>query len=138
MINIAKILKNNPKKTKLYSPMFGDCKLIDVKKTIRVSYGDGECVFDQYGRFTSDGICLLFPSKDDRDWKKFAEQKCQFKPFDKVVARFDGGTWFIAFFSHYGNEMETYVTTGASQRDECLPYNEKTAKLIGTDTDYNE
>lgn len=30
MINIAEILKNCPKETKLYSPICGDCRLIKI------------------------------------------------------------------------------------------------------------
>ena len=82
MINIAEILKDYPKGTKLYSPICGECEL--------------ECVWDSmiYGypveirsiktnhilKLTSKGTlnynesngeCLLFPSKENRDWSTF-------------------------------------------------------------------
>lgn len=144
MINIAELLKDCPKGTKLYSTTWGEVELIkaDPKEGIEIKpeFG-GYYTFNIYGHNILDksntGECLLFPSKDNRDWSTF-KKPCIFKPFDKVVARFAGGTWGADLFSHYWDKMDAYITMGGVQCDECLPYNEETAKLIGTDINYKE
>ena len=75
-INIAEILRNKSHGVKLYSPIFGDCTYcyihdelsdICVKRPYNViSY------FNFEGLYNTAGECLLFPSKDMRDWSKFA------------------------------------------------------------------
>lgn len=80
-MNITKILKDAPKGTKLYSPMYGDVKLELVAnwgvRQIRVSFKDNNnetCMadFTSCGRmFPNVGECLLYPSKENRDWSKF-------------------------------------------------------------------
>lgn len=80
MTNIAEILKYCPKGMKLYSPVCGDCVLnyVDLDKTYSIevtSYSNGA-----HQTFTNEGLiiakqedaeCLLFPSKNQRDWEKF-------------------------------------------------------------------
>lgn len=58
--------------------------------------------------------------------------KIKFKPFDKVVAR-DGEdlVWFADLFSHIDKENNRFACVG-NLWNVCLPYNEETAKLIGT------
>lgn len=61
-----------------------------------------------------------------------------FKPFDRVVARNDGNTWHIDFFEVYQeNEYYHYHCLNSWYRH-CLPYNDKTAHLVGTNEDYKE
>lgn len=65
-----------------------------------------------------------------------------FKEFDRVVVREihdKCSYWFPDFFAYYDKKAKGYCVIG----DECvcficLPYNEKTAKLIGTTNDYKE
>lgn len=80
MVNIAEILKYCPKGMKLYSPICGDCVLdyVDLDKMypIRVILcSNGACqTFTNEGLFIAkqEGAeCLLFPSKNQRDWSKF-------------------------------------------------------------------
>ena len=88
--NIAAILKDKPKGITLYSPIFGECRLITVYEHtskgnvdhigVKVNYT--EVNFDETGKFTSyglnphdDGEILLFPSKKMRDWRKFSWKK---------------------------------------------------------------
>lgn len=74
-LNIAEILKDKPVNTRLYSPIFGNCILVfpedmiikDKSGEIRYFYDDG--------RFSMTGESLLFPSKEMRDWSKFAWKK---------------------------------------------------------------
>ena len=55
------------------------------------------------------------------------------KPFDKVIVRCDNPAciWYADIFSHIDRETLSYVCIGDSWT-KCLPYNEETAKLIGT------
>lgn len=83
MINVAEKLKDCPKGTKLYSPMFGEVELDRInignyKFPIIVRVLDNGIPYSSVG-FTAEGKwynteqseCLLFPSKDNRDWNKF-------------------------------------------------------------------
>lgn len=79
-LNIIEILKDKPKNTKLYTPLFGNVYLayIDIDNdTIEVRHHGGIAKF--YGRGTFYGYpeseLLLFPSKEMRDWSKFAWKK---------------------------------------------------------------
>lgn len=59
------------------------------------------------------------------------KQKVEFKPFDKVVVRCsEADRWSIDFFSY--KAPNGYICTGDAWFGYCLPYNEETAKLIGT------
>ena len=59
------------------------------------------------------------------------------KPFDRVVTRVDDDAiWTANIFSHVDQYGE-YVTIGfVGVYPYCLPYNEETAKLIGTTDDW--
>lgn len=93
MVNIAEILKKCPSGTKLYSPICGECYLywvVDGVKATGVNV-DGEIVvydndrskysFYKDGTQHSMGECLLFPSKENRDWSTFNNIK-RFKKGD--------------------------------------------------------
>ena len=76
-INIAELLKDCPKGMELYSPLCGKCYFD------RLNYGTIICKKQntQEITFTSEGYymipvfegaeCMLFPSKDNRDWNTF-------------------------------------------------------------------
>lgn len=79
-MNIAEILQHCPKGMALYSPLFGECKLVDASPQIGVRVK----MTDEHGEeylysFNIEGIfcpvrgaeCLLFPSKSQRDWLSF-------------------------------------------------------------------
>lgn len=73
-MNIAEILKYCPKGTKLYSPIYGDVTLDEVchNSMIRVIINNNHSRgFYKDGSFSEYGECVLFPSKDMRDWDKF-------------------------------------------------------------------
>lgn len=83
-INIADILKDKPKGTKLYSSACGKCKLEEVDdKSFKISFynskfgfmNGGEGYLDKNGKLYDDGECVVFPSKEMRDWRKFAWKK---------------------------------------------------------------
>ena len=83
-INIAEILKDKPQGTKLYSSACGKCKLEEVDdKSFKISFynskfgfmNGGEGYLDKSGKLYDDGECVVFPSKEMRDWSKFAWKK---------------------------------------------------------------
>ena len=83
-INIVAILKDKPQGTKLYSSSCGKCKLEGVDdKSFKISFYNakfgfmcgGEGYFDKNGKLYDDGECVVFPSKEMRDWSKFSWKK---------------------------------------------------------------
>lgn len=77
-MNIAEILKYCPKGTKLYSTIFGEVTFdridIDEEYPIMIYKIDGmKTSFTEEGYYTKypNSECVLFPSKDQRDWEKF-------------------------------------------------------------------
>ena len=76
-LNLLEILKDAPKGTKLYSTIWGEMELISVDSFwIKcLSYKGVEWSFEPNGKLsaasTEDGECVLFPSKEQRDWSKF-------------------------------------------------------------------
>lgn len=83
-INITTILKNKPKGTKLYSTVHGKCTLEAITDEIfKINFctskfgltQSGECILIKFGNMYDDGECVIFPSKEMRDWSKFAWKK---------------------------------------------------------------
>lgn len=81
-INIAAILKDKPRGTKLYSPIFGNLRYEDLvpdlgEFTIITSDNtSAKHSFWSDGRYNRHGEPLmLLPSKEMRDWRKFAWKK---------------------------------------------------------------
>ena len=83
-LNIAKILKNKPRGTKLYSMIHGKCSFEAVTDEIfKINFctskfgltQSGECTLIKFGNMYDGGECIIFPSKEMRDWKKFSWKK---------------------------------------------------------------
>ena len=77
-IDIAEILKDKPANTKLNSPLFGEVYFSHVGGgNIAVEHHGGISLFFSSGRFFDydESEPLLFPSKEMRDWRKFAWKK---------------------------------------------------------------
>lgn len=83
-INVVAILKDKPQGTKLYSSACGKCKLESVDdKSFKISFynskfgfmNGGEGYLDKNGKLYDDGECVVFPSKEMRNWSKFAWKK---------------------------------------------------------------
>lgn len=137
MINIVEKLKDCPKGTKLYSPICGEVELDRInmgnhKFPIIVRVLEKGSPFSNVN-FTAEGKwyrieqseCLLFPSKDNRDWNKFNLPVNTLKPFDKVLVR-DGinGKWLPSIFGYYEDEIDThfpYVCLNG-RYGYCIPY----------------
>lgn len=110
-INIAEILHDMPKGTKLYSPIFGEVKFNKYHEniiTILSTSNDGR---DTLNTFSKNGSyysgysqseCLLFPSSKMRDWTKF------FKRGDVVIKN---GGGMAAVFDGWANDTYTEFNT---------------------------
>lgn len=148
-LNLVEILKDCPKGTKLYSPIAGEVffKGIDTGNDYPIDVstnGTPESMLS----FTCGGLyyeelegeCLLFPSKDQRDWSKFNPKKPKFdpktlQPFDSRVLIRDksNGKWSCSLFSHIDNELYyPFVCINGSSWRCCIPYNDDTKHLVGT------
>lgn len=148
-IDLTKILKNCPKGTKLYTPIWGEVTFIGVNKNCAFPI----CIYPNICRkvnLTKDGCyavsninskCILFPSKDQRDWFKFTAPWYKNKrfdpktlnPFDKVIARCSDFKWVCDMFSNYDKSkcVMPYVCVGGFY-EVCIPYNDDTKYLVGT------
>lgn len=76
-LNIAAILKEKPKGTKLWSPISGDCKYeYLIHDSINVWFqGLGVIMLSKKGKWNPCGETIIFPSKQMQDWGKFAWKK---------------------------------------------------------------
>lgn len=77
-IDLTKILKDCPEGTKLYSPLFGEVYFNGIRSddeyAITITEGDLTASSTEKGVYYpgKDGECLLFPSKEQKDWSKFS------------------------------------------------------------------
>lgn len=101
-IDLTKILEGCPIGTEFYHVVYGRAWLteicLDDDCPIRLSLHNGpytNTTLTEKGTFSKyyGGECLLFPSKDQRDWSKFVPP-CKFKDGD-IVATMSGSQVFI-------------------------------------------
>ena len=148
-IDLTKILKDCPEGWKFWSDNYGEVKFLCIEKDydepILVEVNDR-----RNESYTKEGWydinfpanCLLWPSKDCRDWSKFSapwykKKKFNpktFKPFDKVIRR-DSNIypWQCDLFSYIRRSNGTilaYCINDDPYR-QCIPYNDETKHLIG-------
>ena len=147
-LNLCEILKNCPEGTELWSDNYGTVKFVNVSTEwdtpIRV-----ELINGFIARYTEEGWCdkrfpancLLWPSRDCRDWSKFTApwlKKERFDPktlkaFDRVLVKdSESLTWKINLFSHINNKAEYPYCCLLSFYKYCIPYNDDTKHLVGT------
>lgn len=100
-LNISAILKDKPVGTKLWSPIFGNCVFSRLSGSgIRVFpihngfTSTEEKSFFVTGQYTLAGEVCLFPSKQMRDWHKFAWKK------GDVLLNDDGKFCIFESFAH--------------------------------------
>ena len=161
-LDLTKILEGCPEGTKLYSTVNGEvifqnvasfsCDYpITAKAYNKNKNSMKNACFTKDGRYMLDydGECVLFPSKDQRDWSKFErfwdKPKAErfdpkaLQPFDKVLAK-DGfsSKWTCSFFSHMDNDVSFPVYCSGGYFKVCIPYNEETKHLVGTSDDCPE
>lgn len=151
-IDLTKILKDCPKGTKFYTPVWGEVAFIEVKKYKKCLYPicintNASCSYTclaKDGRYITsreETECILFPSKDQRDWSKFTApwyKKEKFdpktlKPFDRVLVRDSPACeWKCGLYSHINeNEKRFKYVTGYGMYAYCIPYNDDTEYLVG-------
>ena len=147
-IDLTKILMDCPKGKKLYSPLYGEVYFKEIRSddlySIITTNGVCDVTFTEEGlyRVDADGECLLFPSREQRDWSKFTApwyKKERFdpktlQPYDKILVRdscFE--KWKCGFFSHINDDNDKcpYYTVGTCY-GLCIPYNDETKHLVGT------
>lgn len=113
-INIAKILKNKPEGTKLWTDMFGSVMLYvvtDACDAFQVKHHNKEPWFDKDGKLYNEGVLCIYPSKSMRDWEKFSWKKgdvlisdCGFMCIFKEWASDD----YTKFNGCYSNSRDGY------------------------------
>ena len=70
---------------------------------------------------------------------KQSNEQCPFRPFDKVLVKGSiSNKWTCAIFSHFDPTSAHKYVANSLYWSECIPYNENTARLIGTADDYKE
>ena len=148
-IDLTEILKDCPKGWKLYNPLLGEVDFIEIcygrEYSIRVADSLNiyyNIFFSKKGFYLSHkhAECLLFPSKEQRDWSKFTApwyKKEKFdpntlKPFDKVLACYDNQFfWCCELFSFIEPDTKCIKCCGEYYKY-CIPYNDDTKHLVGT------
>ena len=145
-LDLTKIFKNCPKGTKFYSPVWGEVSFYKIHEEelyiIEISTINGYKYLTKEGYYINvDGAeCILFPSKDQRDWSKFTApwiKKERFdpktlKPFDRVlVSNSKTEKWRCGHFSYFNEGNECPYVTFISYKF-CVPYNDDTKHLVGT------
>lgn len=75
MVKISNLLRDCKKGTELYSPIIGKCLFETIYDTDKILVRDttekSTWTFNSDGSYVNFGECLLFPSKDIRDWNFF-------------------------------------------------------------------
>ncbi len=99
-LNIAEILKDKPVELKLYSSTFGYIKFNGVHKDKVYFYSEDTNTHSvkSNGKMYDSGECIIFPSKEMRDWSKFAWKR------GDVLTNSSG---FKVFFDKWVNENYT-------------------------------
>lgn len=157
-IDLTKILDGCPIGTEFYSLIHGTVRFLEILDIntvypIAVTSKVDKGYFTKGGRYfadqTIDDECILVPSKYQRDWSKFERfwdkpkiEKFDIKtlqPFDKVLVRdYLIDKWSCDFFSYIDNTMLFPIMGGGLMHKICIPYNDDTKHLIGTNNDCPE
>lgn len=142
--NIAELLKDAPKGTKLWSPLCGDCYYEGTDE-------DGQLVISDYAHDAlgiplspngklydnDDAECLLFPSRGNRDWSTFKAGKPHkhFEPFQRVLVAcrkrylMGDGLWAASIYSHYSNGKHVTIGHARWNDEDVIPYEGNEDKL---------
>ena len=113
-INIAEILKDCPKGMELYSPIYGKVELLKVDSNSEYSIKtvtsiDRPASFTPYGRLYENypsAECLLFPSREMRDWTKFFKRGDVVWSKDNMYAIFEG--WANDDYTKFNTTIDFY------------------------------
>ena len=158
-LNLVEILKDCPEGTKLYTPIWGEVVFIEVRKNkncpypicINTNAASSYTYLAKDGRYLinrEESECILFPSKDQRDWSKFTApwlKKERFdpktlQPFDKVLVKYlEDDYWTCDLFSNITKDGKIYpylCVSGVYKY--CIPYNDDTKHLVATNKEAPE
>lgn len=137
---IAKIEEKGILHSYVYMDIYNKVLNIDKDETFSMS----GCIYNGNIRLATDSEKQqLFSAleKEGKRWNAENKQiedlpkKYEFKPFQKVLAKFDEDCeWMPDFFYYYDksdSEMP-YVCIANGRAIECIPYNEETKHLLGT------
>lgn len=154
MVNIVEILKQVPVGTKLWSNIFGDVEFNYIESLTAnypisvLDYYRCERFFTEHGYYhkiyEKHGECTLWPSKDHRAWddeaykilgiEKKLEAPFGLKPFDKVLIRDSyNDDWSADLFSHVDDDSYACYVCVGNRWKQCIPYNNETKHLLGTE-----
>ncbi len=155
-LNLVEILKDVPRGTKLWSPVIGDCTFVGIKGDDKINENKVTGEFDESypiicevnendnwtfgidGSFTKydSAECVLFPSKDNRDWSTFKVSKKHkhFEPYQKVLIRDwlnSESLWVAALYSHYDvlTGKHYLVSSDWAKDENIIPYSGNEDKL---------
>lgn len=105
-LNLIKILKKAPVGTKLYSIMHGEVKFQYIRKQGEyniVVLDERGCLhsYTKEGKFKVEnlGECLLYPSKECRDWNNFKVELSEGTP---VMVSMNTSDWLLRFYADRG------------------------------------
>ena len=148
-LNLCEILKDCSNGTKLYCTFLGDVLFSKIENNKIIVHI--RCVvyyFYSDGTFNPKGECVLFPSKEQRDWSKFKVSierfnPEEFKPFDKVLLRDGYGfkwcpTFLEKILKESSGEYSAVELINGCKWNMCIPYNEETKHLCWTTKDCPE
>ena len=154
-INLCKILTNCPKGTKFYSKIHGNVVLyrVDYNREFldngifyECSPNDEVVFIPEDKLYDRDkGEYILLPAKDQPDWRKweyFKNPKFDPKtlqPFDRVLVKTKYASWKCGLFSNINDEDSEYkYYCIGGDYVYCIPYNDDTKHLIGTNEEAPE
>ena len=166
-LDLTKILKGCPAGTEFYHAGYGrivyferiilnsDCPIRCLLSNCRPCYANIAVTKKGAINALYEGECLLFPSKDQRDWSKFERfwdkpkteeptvetfDENTLQPFDKVLVRdFLNEDWMGDFFEKIlEHDIDYNVACVTCKWTQCIPYNEETKHLLGTREDCPE
>lgn len=148
-LNLCQILKDCPKGTKLWSPVWGDVFLDEIKdsncKPITLTaVGCNYIALYSSGKMYNieESECILFPSKDQRDWNEFKIPNKrfdpgEFKPSDKVLVRDNNQQfWYLSTFVCL--ERGGVIIEDEDWWEQCIPFNDETSYLVDTNKDCSD
>lgn len=143
-INIAEILKDKPKGTKLYADAFGELSIEEIctedDHGITLSDNGGtDWLFYNDGKYSWRGESILVPSKEMRDWHKFAWKKGDVlisvdKRYEIIFDKFVDDTYMSIVGKHCmldeGYCGTTYIGAKTFRSDYFELQTEDTAKAL--------
>lgn len=112
---------------------------VSLNEMVGLLFADEVESSEEYRFATEEEKQQLFDAleKEGKAWDAEKKQivdlkpKVELKPFDKVLVRdFGSQAWQVSLFSY--KDSDSYYCCNGCGWNQCIPYNEKTAHLLGT------